>query len=959
MTKHMRSATLSTALACTMSVLMAAEPKPIAVFATGSGRRDCELVIETHCLPAHARFDIPHVDARMWLEPGDFQKHSGVVIGNLKSKPARAWTDDEIAVVIQYVQDGGHLIFIAGSAMRLAGHGRDVSRLQALLGGAYIGRASSGSTVLGKDDPITRSLTNDTYPWLGKGVCLMQLTSAVPLIGEAGPKAGGEVAVNRVGQGTVTYFGQEWFRLYRASRQDADAYGSMIGAAVSGAAGTTVPSQREPWAATPLGPDGPLTRDVSPSRKRTLKPNLRRVPQVAGEPLTLIENGHIVCAVVTGADASRAAVKAVEELSRGLSRITGEISPLVREEDLLLEDDGETAVRIRGRAEPSKSAVIVGDSNIGRKLGLDSASLPLEGYRLVTRGRLLFIIGRDSTPEGLALHGTLHGAMAFLERHVGFRWLWPGDLGEVVPSLSSLTIDPVDEGDWPALRQRKLRCSGAAGVPYHQPDVFAVEGDEALTSKDGEKPTFQVHDRLLKGLRRLGISPDTHIVNIRRTYPWFIRQRLGSSLGLHYTHAYGGWWNENGEEHPEWFALQMNGRRTQEPSRERLCPSNAQLAAAVARTKMLQFEENPLLSAASISPNDGSSANNFCMCENCRRLDPPGAEKTRLMFTRGRTRIYVDYPALTDRYVTFYSRVAACLDDSLPPDRWLGCYAYSAYRAPPLYASVHPRLLVGFVGLGYFNDPKLQLDRERWDSWAAKARNLFLRPNLLHSGEGFPAAFPRKLSRDIKHCFETGMVAADFDSVMHHWATHGLNYYVLAKLLWDPSVDPDAVARDYCEKGFGPAADLVQRYFDDIESLTDEIAAGCGRQQERELRAEEAGVGQKLEFWQCYTDERLAGLRRLLEQARTVAEGNGVVLERLDFLALGLRYAELQSQVRQLARGELDDARREAGRQAMDERYVFFRGVLASHPLALNVGWLTWREGPGLARTFRWKPPEE
>ena len=939
----------------TMAALGAAEPKRIAVFATGSGRRDCELVIETHCLPAHARFDIPYVDAGTWLEPSEFRQYAGVVIGNLKSKPARAWTDDEIAVVRQYVEDGGHLIFIAGSAMRLAGHGRDVSRLQALLGGAYVGRAAAGSKVVDTDHAITRSLTNDTYPWLGKGACLMQLTTAVPLVGRAGADALAEVAINRVGQGTVVYFGQEWFRLYGGSREDADAYGSMIGAVVS-LAGTAAPSRREPWTAEPLGPAVPLPESVAAPTKRKLTTNLRHVTPSDGKPLTLIENGHAVCVLVTGANASRAAEKATEELSRALFRLTGEVPPSVREEDLLLAD-GATQVRVRGRAEPALSAIIVGDSKVGRRLGLDPTVLPLEGYRLVTRGALLFIIGRDSTPEGLVLHGTMHGAMAFLERHVGFRWLWPGDLGEVVPSLASLVVGPFDETDWPALRQRKLRCSGAAGVPYHQPDVFAVEGDGVLTSKDGRKPKLQVHDRLLSGLRRLGISPDTHIVNIRRAYPWFMRQRLGSSLRLHYTHAYGGWWKKHGEAHPEWFALQMNGRRTQEPARERLCVSNAQLAAEVARAKMLQFEGDPLLTAASISPNDGSSQNNFCMCENCRRLDPPAAQEVQLMFTRGKTRFYVDYPALTDRYVTFYSRVAECLGDSLPSDRWLGCYAYSVYRSPPLYAQVHPRLLVGFVGLGYFNDHRLRLDRERWDAWAAKAQNLFLRPNLLHSGQGLPAAFPRKLSRDIKHCFETGMIAADFDSVMHHWATHGLNYYVLAKLLWDPSADPDAVAQDYCEKGFGPAADHIQRYFDSIQSLTDEIAAGYGQQQERELRGEEAGAGQKLELWQFYTDERLAGLREILERARAAAAGNAVVLERVDFLAFGLRYAELQYQVHQLMDGELDDAGLEEGRWLMDQRYAFFREILARHPLALNVGWLTWREGRGLARTFRWRPP--
>jgi hypothetical protein len=74
---------------------------------------------------------------------------------------------------------------------------------------------------------------------------------------------------------------------------------------------------------------------------------------------------------------------------------------------------------------------------------------------------------------------------------------------------------------------------------------------------------------------------------------------------------------------------------------------------------------------------------------------------------------------------------------------------------------------------------------------APVVKNLFLRPNAFHQGHGMPGVFVTKLDRDIKR----GMIAAEFDSVLHHWATQFLNYYVLAKLLWDPSQDAEAIVR--------------------------------------------------------------------------------------------------------------------------------------------------------------------
>jgi hypothetical protein len=224
-----------------------------------------------------------------------------------------------------------------------------------------------------------------------------------------------------------------------------------------------------------------------------------------------------------------------------------------------------------------------------------------------------------------------------------------------------------------------------------------------------------------------------------------------------------------------------------------------------------------------------------------------------------------------------------------------------------------------------------------------------------------PGVFVTKLDRDIKRCYQTGMIAADFDSVIHHWAAQGLNYYVLAKLLWDPSQDAEAIVTDYCEKGFGPAAGLIRRYFRELEEVTDRCAASgamekkTGPQQEMRPEEEEAGGRHAVTYLRLartYSPAVIGGLRQILKDARVAAGADERVKERIDFLSAGLRYGELQAAVHgALVAKPMNKARL---LPLLDERYAAFRDIVRTHPFAINVAYIAWREGSMWAKTG-WK----
>lgn len=683
--------------------------------------------------------------------------------------------------------------------------------------------------------------------------------------------------------------------------------------------GTTSPAS-ESWGTTPLGKDVEREAKPGPPRvSRKLETRLRRRP-VEGEATVLFREGEAQALLVVPRSAGRAEIMAAELLQTTLQEMTGETFTVVRETDVRPVENGEGApkrLHAKGRSWPH--AIWIGNTSQAASEGLSVDDLAPEGYRLVTRGPWLFVLGRDVTDKGLQVNGTDFGAANLLERHLGVRWLWPGALGTVVPKREEVAVPPVDEQDEPALVQRTIR-------------------------------NMAVNELSKVGLALLDAEADDYQKTLDLNATWLRNQGQGSSVRFRYGHAYGDWYERYAETHPDWFALQPSGSRQQHPSRVRLCPSNPEVAREAARRVVAAYAANPRLDSVSISPNDGGSHNWFCMCEGCRKLDPPNGERVTLLFAKDGKRFEQSYPSLTDRFVTFYNRIAEEVAKTLPHAR-LGAYAYSAYRDAPLGISLHPSIVLGFVGLNYIHEEQRRQDLERWNRWAAQATTLILRPNAFHSGDALPLIYTHRLGDDIKHCYQTGMVAADFDALIGNWSTQGLNYYVLAKLLWDPSADVDAIIADYCHHGFGPAAGTLARYFATLEEATRKVAQEGRVEAEEQLREEEAETEARLSgkrrratlfqnaYFNVFTPELLTSLRDLLQRAESETGEDATIHARIAFLRTGLDYAELY---RRALHGGGDP-------EARQELLDWHRATFRRQPLAINSAHRLWRS----SATFR------
>jgi hypothetical protein len=617
--------------------------------------------------------------------------------------------------------------------------------------------------------------------------------------------------------------------------------------------------------------------------------------------VTLVKDGKPRAVLILPDRPSPAARLAATVLQEHLQQIAGT--------KLSLRPEG----KVSGKPTAEQPWVLLGEGPLANKLGFTTKGLGPGGVLLQSKDHTLALLGTDGrTPSDP--NGTLYAVTLFLETKLGVRYLWPGELGKVVPRQATIEVSDFRLRYTPRRAQRQIRSLG------YNTRLQAGLDRLGFTRKDYETLTRAAG-------KTESASPD-----------WFQWHRLGGSLNLRSGHAFGHLWGKYGKDHPDWFARQPNGSRDQSaaPDRARLCKSNADLIAAIAKEKIEELNKNPALLGVSLGPNDGGRTS-FCTCPKCEALDHPRGRKVLLWdFTRRPGRTF-EHVSLTDRMVFFWNAIAQQVA-KVHPDKLLVVDAYSVYAAPPVGRKLHPNLVVRFAALGYHDEAYRQETLRDWDGWSKAAKRIFFRPNLMLAGrrDGMPLLYVHKFGKDFRHLASRGMLGTDFDSCCHHWATQGLNYYVVARLHWDPDQDVDALIDDYSRAGFGPAARRVRQYFARLEELLDDRA-----------RKKQPAVS-------AFTPEVVKGLRLLLDQAHKEVGGDSAFARRLDFLGLGLRWTEVEARAHAFL-ADPKKADRATVKKVLDERRALMRELFQKTPLALNVAYISWGED-GLWARLGYRP---
>lgn len=343
---------------------------------------------------------------------------------------------------------------------------------------------------------------------------------------------------------------------------------------------------------------------------------------------------------------------------------------------------------------------------------------------------------------------TGYAVSTFLERYAGVRWYWPHELGTVIP--------------------RKEWISAPTGRSIEQP-AFAIRwiGNDAEWARNNKLNVVAEED-----------------IGVR--FKWFVH------TWLHLVPPEG-----YAEDHPEYYALVKGGR--EKPSRGRqtqLCTSNPAVADAAARTIIRLADEEPNLRVVSIDPMD---TNRMCECEQCQALDEEGAEGGR----RHSRRVILFYKAVAERVA------------KVKPDLMLKGIVYWSYIEPPFDTSIRlpENVMLQLCRFECHNhgldEPSCPFNKrhvESLDGWTRICKNLLLYEYYWKvAWREAPWPILHTLKRDLPYAKKRAILGVASQHT-HNFGSHGVGYYVAAKLLWDPEADVGALCEDYHFGLFGQKA---------------------------------------------------------------------------------------------------------------------------------------------------------
>lgn len=522
----------------------------------------------------------------------------------------------------------------------------------------------------------------------------------------------------------------------------------------------------------------------------------------------VIDGGQANADIVIAEQPTRMQRLAAEELQTYLRKITGATLPIVTEP-----------------AAPVQ--IYVGRSRHTERLGVTAEGLDHGAFRQVSGSRHLVLIGDDTdfVPGPLDaqevsdrawirpavdertkpdlwvdsygpymdrnLHaetgwwkndrrGSLNAVYAWL-RDLGVRWYMPGELGEVLPELTTIDLPRVDRTVKPQLELR-----------HHDVNRYdRISREEIL---------WHYRLGLLHGHDFYGD---------------------GGRHGTNFVHGR----DETKAAHPDWFAL-WNGKRQTDHNRYGApCLSSEELVQATVRycRDIIELYNPPAIDIG-VADNLGK-AGQTCECDACMAQYTPERPKGKL----------------SDYVWRYYDRVAREVYRT-HPDTYITAIAYQQALQPPLtIQELSPNVLVGIANVyrtkrhypELLTSAQKQMDeiRQGWQQRVTSGQlyiwdyYLTHRPNDDYSA--VPAYYLQAIVNDLRELVTLPDYRGEHIEIARNlpklpiepdavpWGTWGelyapgyshLNIWLTARLYWDVNQDAEAMLAEYFSRFYGPAA---------------------------------------------------------------------------------------------------------------------------------------------------------
>ena len=264
------------------------------------------------------------------------------------------------------------------------------------------------------------------------------------------------------------------------------------------------------------------------------------------------------------------------------------------------------------------------------------------------------------------------------------------------------------------------------------------------------------------------------------------------------------------DAHPEYYS-EVNGERVRE--RTQLCLTNPEVLRIAIEKIRAELLAHPECRIFSVSQNDWF---NPCQCENCRRIDDEEGSHAGTL-------------------IRFVNAVAEALEPEFP-DIWFDTLAYQYTRSAPKITRPRPNVIVRLCSIEccfthplgtcdqfcehFVKQQKLYggsdflTDLEDWSKICDRLYIWDYCTNFMHYLLPYPdteVLAPNLrffLDHHVRGLFEEGAYGRGGGGYCAE-----LHSYILAKLMWDPSLDENVLADEFIAGVYQSAAPVMKRIF--------------------------------------------------------------------------------------------------------------------------------------------------
>jgi len=400
-------------------------------------------------------------------------------------------------------------------------------------------------------------------------------------------------------------------------------------------------------------------------------------------------------------------------------------------------------------AGPSVDILVEADALVWSQLPVDRRQSlgDIDGYEITVD-----VPRRRVHIHGSTVMAAACGVMHFLEQHLGFTWLFPGELGTATPAESTFKLAAATVKARPDVTSRLY-----TGMRYA--DLTGMRTFRKQYSRDhplhAERHFFEAHDYFKSLKLHFLASPSHNMIHI--VTPEMARQQPEMAPML-----------EDGTRFEPTPKTQAGNGRFQawHP-----CYTDSLTRAVTVEKAKAAFEGGAM--CFSLGINDGRRVQ--CQCDDCRKLPWPMS--------------YYDY----------VRHVAGAVRDHYPP-HVIGLIVYGDVRYPPDDMRLPDNVLCMVSG------------GSKLGKWSKHADHLGRYGYFFGSGFYVPS-FPLKAMRKNAGVFRDAGVRSFRAEIYPVWAFDAPKVYIQSKLLWDLDADVDALLARWCNAAFGAGGPAMKRFY--------------------------------------------------------------------------------------------------------------------------------------------------